>query len=66
LGTTEAGTFRFRDPLNNERRFIPVRLDDAPMKGSLAQFLYVKWHPPDREQENAKPVKFNLSNETSF
>ena len=35
----EAGTFRFRDPLNRERRFIPLRLDDAPIKGSLAQFL---------------------------
>ena len=23
----EAGTFRFRDPLNKERRFIPLRLD---------------------------------------
>ena len=33
----EAGTFRFRDPLKKERRFIPVRLDDAPIKGSLAQ-----------------------------
>src|SRR6266516_1350463 len=30
----EAGTFRFRDPLNKERRFIPLRLDDAPIKGS--------------------------------
>jgi hypothetical protein len=28
----EAGTFRFRDPLNNDRRFIPLRLDDAPIK----------------------------------
>jgi hypothetical protein len=25
----EAGTFRFRDPLKKERRFIPLRLDDA-------------------------------------
>ena len=25
----EAGTFRFRNPLNQERRFIPLRLDDA-------------------------------------
>jgi len=33
----EAGTFRFRDPLNKERRFIPLRLDDAPVKESLAQ-----------------------------
>ncbi len=23
----EAGTFRFRDPMNRERRFIPLRLD---------------------------------------
>ncbi len=41
----EAGTFRFRDPLNQERRFIPLRLDDAPIKDSLAQFLYINWHP---------------------
>ena len=41
----EAGTFRFRDPLNKERRFIPLRLDDAPIKGSLAQFLYINWLP---------------------
>lgn len=26
----ESGTFRFRDPLNKERRFLPLRLDDAP------------------------------------
>jgi hypothetical protein len=25
----ESGTFRFRDPLNKERRFLPLRLDDA-------------------------------------
>ena len=34
------------DPLNKERRFIPLRLDDAPTKGSLAQFLqinYLRW-----------------------
>jgi hypothetical protein len=50
----EAGTFRFRDPLNKERRFIPLRLDDAPIKGSLAQFRYINWHPQEREQEYAK------------
>src|SRR6267154_2100363 len=47
----ESGTFRFRDPLNTERRFIPLRLDDAPIKGSLAQFLYINWLPVNREQE---------------
>ncbi len=50
----EAGTFRFRDPLNKERRFIPLRLDDAPIKGSLSQLLYINWLPADREQEYAK------------
>src|SRR6185436_6511389 len=50
----EAGTFRFRDPLNKERRFIPLRLDEVPIKDSLAQFLYIKWLPEDREQEYAK------------
>lgn len=34
----ESGTFRFRDPLNKERRFLPLRLDDTPhqrLLGSL-------------------------------
>ena len=39
------------DPLNKERRFLPLRLDDAPIKGSLAQFLYINWRPADHEQE---------------
>jgi len=50
----EAGTFRFRDPLNQERRLIPLRLDDAPIKGSLAQFSYINWRPEGREQEYSK------------
>ena len=50
----EGGTFRFRDPLNNERRFIPLRLDAAPIKGSLAQFSYINWLPVNCEQEYAK------------
>ncbi|MES2709928.1 MAG: TIR domain-containing protein [Verrucomicrobiota bacterium] len=50
----ESGTFRFRDPLNKERRFLPLRLDDAPLKGSLAQFLYISWPPTENGQEYAK------------
>src|SRR3954463_4000386 len=50
----ESGTFRFRDPLNKERRFIPLRLDDAYIKGSLGQFLYINWLQADREQEYGK------------
>jgi len=53
----EAGTFRFRDPLNKDRRFIPLRLDDAPIKGSLAQFLYLDWQPPNRGKEYSKLVE---------
>ena len=41
----EAGTFRFRDPLNQERRFIPPPLD-AAIKGSLAQFLCIDRQKP--------------------
>lgn len=47
----EAGTFRFRDPLNQERRFIPLRLDAAPSKArwrnlyiSIGFQKYGKWH----------------------
>jgi WD40 repeat protein len=50
----EAGTFRFRDPLNRERRFIPIRLDDSPIRGSLAQYLYINWSLEEHEQEYAK------------
>ena len=50
----ESGTFRFRDPLNRNRRFIPLQLDDAPIKGSLAQFSHINWHLADREREYTK------------
>ena len=50
----ESGTFRFRDPLNKERRFLPIRLDEAPIKGTLAQFLYINWLSKAREQEYTK------------
>ena len=56
----EAGTFRFRDPMNRELRFIPLRLDDAEIKGSLAQFLYVDWRGKDgygKLLEACKPAR---------
>ena len=46
----EAGRFRFRDQLNQDRRFIPLRLDDAHIKCSLAQFLYINRRADDWEQ----------------
>lgn len=39
----ESQSFRFRDPLNQARRMIPVRLDDAKVRGSLAQFRALDW-----------------------
>ncbi len=41
--TLEHQTIRFRDPLNRARRFIPIRLDDTPAPGSLAQFACIDW-----------------------
>ena len=57
----ESQTFRFRDPLNKERRFLPLRLDDAPIKGPLAQFLYINWLPLDREPRSASEGVFTDS-----
>jgi len=63
----EAGTFRFRDPLNKDRRFIPLRLDDAPIKGSLAQFRCIKWHTENYELEYARLLEAcqSLTNRTT-
>jgi hypothetical protein len=47
----ESYTVRFKDPLNRGRRFVPVRLDDAPVIDSLAHFDYVDWRNGMREQE---------------
>ncbi|MFA5190622.1 MAG: hypothetical protein WC740_07850 [Verrucomicrobiia bacterium] len=52
--------FRFRDPLNQECHFIPQRLDGAPIKGSLAQFLHINWRPEDRDQaQRSSPLICN-------
>jgi len=48
----ESGTFRFRDPVNKERRFLPPRLDDAPIKGSgwFRKDDDVRWQPSGARQ----------------
>jgi hypothetical protein len=53
----EVATLRCRDPLNTKRRFMPLRLDNAPIKGFLAQFLYINWLPAAREQKSFTPRK---------
>ena len=40
----ESGTFRFRDPLNKKRRFLPLCLDDAPSKAPGAIPLHQLGH----------------------
>jgi small GTP-binding protein len=47
--TLESHSFRFRDPLNQERRMIPVRLDDAEIHGSLAQFRALDWQSKTKD-----------------
>lgn len=36
--TLEHQAIRFKDPVNRQLRLLPLRLDDAEIKGSLAQF----------------------------
>jgi hypothetical protein len=47
----EAYSLRFRDPLNIDRDFIPLRLDDIPIPDSLAQFASLTWWLSGREEE---------------
>ena len=54
----ESATFRFADPLNHERRFIPLRLDTNPIRKSLAHFRFVDWVADNREEEYAKLLEF--------
>ena len=48
--TFEHHSVLFRDPTNQERRFIPVRLDDAEIRDALKQFAYVDWRQRDETQ----------------
>jgi small GTP-binding protein len=48
--TLERHTVMFRDPTNAQRRFIPLRLDDAEIVDTLRQFAYVDWRQKSKEQ----------------
>ena len=50
----ESHTFRFKDPLNHDRRFIPLKLDDFPVKESIAQFSHIDWRKNHRDKEFTK------------
>jgi hypothetical protein len=48
----EGHTAIFRDPQNLERRFVPLRLDDAPIKAMLRGYAHIDWRAgADREGE---------------
>jgi small GTP-binding protein len=46
----EAGTFRFRDPLNQDRRFIPLWLDDCDGRMSVMPYAHVDWREKASEE----------------
>lgn len=48
--TLERHTALFRDPTNQQRRFIPLRLDDCKINDTLKQFAYVDWRERDEGQ----------------
>jgi GTPase SAR1 family protein len=48
--TLERHTFLFRDPINTQRKFIPLRLDDAPIRDMLKQFSYIDWRKKSEEE----------------
>ena len=47
--TLETQSLLFQDPLNRQRRFFPLRLDDTPAPLSLAHFAYADWRGEKRE-----------------
>ncbi|MEM7127721.1 MAG: TIR domain-containing protein, partial [Chloroflexota bacterium] len=49
--TLESHTFLFRDPANEARRFVPLRLDECDIPDMLAQFLYIDWQGPDLDAQ---------------
>jgi hypothetical protein len=48
--TLERHTALFRDPTNQQRRFIPLRLDDTEIPDALQQYAYVDWRDGDDGQ----------------
>lgn len=52
----EEQTFRFRDPGNKERRFIPIRVDNAILPATLHQVEFIDWQEERSEAILAKLV----------
>jgi small GTP-binding protein len=51
----ESAAFRFRDPNNHKRQFIPVLLDAVALPSAIAHFVAVDWRDPaTRDREATK------------
>ena len=48
--TLERHTHLFRDPTNEERRFIPLLLEKCEIPDMLQQFSYVDWREQHQEE----------------
>jgi small GTP-binding protein len=55
-GRFEERTLRFRDPGNQDRRFIPLRLDNVSLPATLHQVECIDWRTEDSEAIVAKLV----------
>jgi len=45
----ERGTAIFRDPENKARRFVPLLLEDCPVRDTIRRFAYVDWRAESDE-----------------
>ncbi len=48
--TLERHTALFRDPTSQQRRFVPLLLEDCEISDTLRQFAYVDWRGRDQKQ----------------
>nr|VFJ65524.1 MAG: CobQ/CobB/MinD/ParA nucleotide binding domain-containing protein [Candidatus Kentron sp. FW] len=48
--TLERQTALFRDPANRGRRFVPLKIDDAPLPEPFKAYAYVDWRRKDESE----------------
>jgi small GTP-binding protein len=48
--TLERHTVLFRDPTNSQRRFIPLLVEDTPLKDTIRQFAYIDWRKKAKKE----------------
>lgn len=63
--TLERQTALFRDPINIQRRFIPLRLDNSEIPDVLKQYAYVDWREKSEKEYNKLLTACRLHETTS-